>query len=268
MPTQGNVWDEVWAEVQAAAALVDVDRATFIAHLEQVADVGFSGQLRGDDLVLALACARGNEAALRRFDAEILSQTDGALRRLQEDGSFVDEVKQRVRERLLVSKGGAEPKIKTYVGRGVLAGWVTVTAVRTAMSLLREQARAHRFGEERWAAALALPNPGDEELTILKQRYKDAFSNALVRAARELQDRERTMLKLSFAEGLSIDRIAVVYGVHRATVARWITKAKDELISRTQAILVRDEGIEREELMSLQRLVRSQLEMSLTGLFS
>ncbi len=258
--------DDVWSRVQSLAEAYDLDRSTLAAHVRAVADDTPPSHV--EDLVLALACARGHAAAIRDFETRLLPQTRPPVARIDATRAFVDEVQQRVRTHLLVAEPPAQPRIATYAGRGPLAGWITVTAVRTAMTVLRENARASRFSEARWAAAIALPTTADEDLEHLKRRYRPKFELALVEAAKALPDRERSVLKLSFAEGLGIDRIAAIYGVHRATVARWVVKAKEALLAGTHEVLQRDEGITRLEIASLQRLVRSQLETSLGGLFS
>lgn len=260
--------DAAWPDLEEAAVRYDVERSALRAHIEALSPDTPPGQLRLTELVVALGCAHGNEDALRAFEQDALASTTAALRRLHDDPAFIDEVQQRVRERLLVAVPPAKPRIADYAGRGSLAGWVTVTAVRTGMNLLRKHARTRHIPEQRWAAAIALPDTGDEELEFLKRRYRETFAAALVRAAKALPERDRSVLKLSFAENLSIDRIGAVYGVHRATVARWITKAKDQLLEGMRRTLEQEDGIPPEEMSSLQRLVRSQLETSLRGLFS
>ena len=69
-----------------------------------------------------------------------------------------------------------------------------------------------------------------------------------------------------FVGGLNIDKIGKVYGVHRGTVARWIAKSKDTIAERTRKVLTDDFAIPTEDLESLDRLARSQLELSLSQL--
>ncbi len=267
MPATDQPWDDAWSELRSVAEAYGLDRQAVQAHVDAVRGETSLGRLRLSELVLALACARGNVAAIRKFEDEHLAPTAASLRRLHDDSSFVDEVQQRVRERLLVGQGPRGPRITSFAGRGALGGWVSVTAVRTAMTLLRQSAKTP-VAPDGWASSLSLPDTGNEELEFLKRRYRDLFSQALVAAAKALPDRERSVLRMSFAEGLSIDRIAAIYGVDRSTAARWISKAKDLLLQRTHEFLQAKGGIAADELLSLQRLVRSQIETSLTGLFS
>ncbi len=218
------------------------------------------------DLALALACMRGDAEALRVFEDTILASTAGSIRSIDANDAFVDEVKQRTRVKLLVADGRDEPRIRDYAGRGRLGAWVTVTAIRTALTLVRESNRANRFAEDRWARALALPEVGDAELEYLKETYRKQFTASLQEAILHMDNRSKTILRMYFAQGMSIDEIGTVYGVHRSTVARWIAKHRVDLYERTLGILETKLGVPKSELSSLHRLVRSQLEISLGGL--
>lgn len=257
-----------WGEITARWPGVDVEQSRFLTHLERCLgdDARLAGDLHLHDLYLAVACADGDAAGLRAFEASVMGQTVGAIRSLDSQDAFVDEVQQRVRTRLLVGDGDKPPRIAEYRGRGPLAAWVTVTAVRTGLTLLRESKRAGRFADERWAEAIVLPQTGDPELDHLKARYRVELGEALARACAALQDRERAVLRMYFIDGLNIDKIGRVYGVHRSTVARWIARTRDQLSAATRQHLVEDLAIAREELSSLDRLVRSQLDVSLDGL--
>lgn len=257
-----------WTAITACWPGVAVPQARFVAHLAQLLgdDAEQAGELHLQDLYLAMACAAGDAAALKAFEAAVMGQTLGAIRSLDSQAAFVDEVQQRVRTRLLVGEDGKPPRIAEYRGRGPLAAWVTVTAVRTGLTLMREGKRANRFGDERWAEAIVLPQTGDPELDHLKARYRVELGEALAAACATLQDRERAVLRMYFIDGLNIDKIGRVYGVHRSTVARWIARTRDLLSEATRSHLVEDLALPREELSSLDRLVRSQLDISLDGL--
>ncbi len=65
---------------------------------------------------------------------------------------------------------------------------------------------------------------------------------------------------------MTIDNLCGLYGVHRATVARWIVRIKAELFARATDELKQRLGLDSAEVQSLCEAVRSQLEMSLSGL--
>lgn len=53
------------------------------------------------------------------------------------------------------------------------------------------------------------------------------MKHAIEDAAAELAPRDRALLRLHLVERASIDDIAALYRVHRATVARWIQSARE-----------------------------------------
>ena len=74
---------------------------------------------------------------------------------------------------------------------------------------------------------------------------------------------ERTVLRMHYLDGLNIDRIGVVFNVHRATVARWIARTRDALLAETKRRLGERLRVTGRELASLMGLVQSQLDVSI-----
>jgi RNA polymerase sigma-70 factor (ECF subfamily) len=109
-------------------------------------------------------------------------------------------------------------------------------------------------------ALLAARAPGDDpELSFIKEASRSAFKAAFQKALDALDDRGRALLRMHLIDGLGIDQIAEVYGVHRATAARWLARAEEEILESTRKSLMLDGKIGREECASILRLVRSQL---------
>jgi RNA polymerase sigma-70 factor (ECF subfamily) len=63
------------------------------------------------------------------------------------------------------------------------------------------------------------------------------------------------------------NQIGALYGTHRATAARWVAAARDELATRTRDELRRRLSLSHQEVDGLIRWVQSQLELSLQRLF-
>ncbi|HEX9105397.1 MAG TPA: sigma factor-like helix-turn-helix DNA-binding protein, partial [Polyangia bacterium] len=213
---------DVIDRARAAWPGLELDDAGFAAHAARCLEGGGDPvALHAGDLWLAYGCAVGDEAALGAFDRELLSQVGLLLARLQPTPQLVDEVCQRLREKLLVAPPGAQPRIVDYAGRGPLVAWVRVAAVRAALDLLRAGgARADADVEpDDLAAAAASSSP---ELDYLKQRYRPQFEAAFQDALRALDSEQRNVLRLHVLEGLNIEQIGALFKVHRSTVARWI----------------------------------------------
>ncbi|MCL4227840.1 MAG: sigma-70 family RNA polymerase sigma factor [Myxococcales bacterium] len=239
----------------------------FVARLAEAlaGGGGAGGRVHADDLYLACACAGGDPAALAAFDRAVLPQISGAVRRIDPSPDFADEVRQAVRARLLVGDAGEPPRIAGYAGRGPLVAWVRVAAVRLALALRdrrrREAPVAHAGDDVGDLAAL------DPELALLKARYAGELEEALRRAGQALTERERALLRLAFADGLNVDQVGDVYGVHRATAARWIARARERLFELTRDDLRARLALSPTEFDSVVRLVRSQVELTLTRFF-
>jgi RNA polymerase sigma-70 factor len=212
-----------------------------------------------DEIAFAEACARGEAAALERFEQDYLSIVSTALAHMKLDPIEVDEVRQIVRDRLLV---GDPPRILEYAGEGTLRGLVKVIAVRAALDRVRKQAR-----DAPDDALVNLASPAnDPELAFLKDTYRAAFADAFAEAVKGLDARERNLLRLHHLGGVTLDDLAKMYGVHRATVVRQLASVRATLLSETQKGLKRRLKIGAAELESIMKLIESRLEVSVDGL--
>jgi RNA polymerase sigma-70 factor (ECF subfamily) len=212
------------------------------------------------DLVLSRACAAGEPSALAHFDATYAGDMVGALATFRADRDFIDEVLQTVRERLFV---GASPKILDYAGRGSLRAWLRAVVMRTALN-----ARRRRITDPGPSAAddalldVAAP-AGDPEVAEIVAKYGPAYKQAVHEALAELPPEDRNVLRLSLLEGLGIDAIARIYDVHRATVARWVGRARETVVEGARRRLGERARLDAAELASITRACRTTLDLSL-----
>ncbi len=260
-----------WHEAQAPWPNVRIDSEAFIAHCQGLlpddpeAAVQAVAGLHVSDLYLAYACAvAADPLAVRLFEDKILAEGADVLKSLDSDSTFGDEVRQTVRQRLLVGTEGGGPRLLEYAGRGPLAAWVRITLVRTGLSLRRQQNRQQRQLSDLPDSALG--TTGDPELDYLRSRYRAEFEQAFRDACARLPERERAVLRLAVIDGLSVDRIGLVYGVHRATAARWLIRARTLLFEETRRLLTAALGLSPSEFGSLARLVHSQLDVQISVL--
>ncbi|MBA2543926.1 MAG: transcriptional regulator [Deltaproteobacteria bacterium] len=216
------------------------------------------------DIYLAAACLAGVSGAHTAFERELFGAARQAIAAIDGSPAFVDEALQRLRESLFV---GAPAKLAGYAARGPLRAWVGVAAARTALMMRRSQSRAKEvLTDDDWSGALAGISTNNPELELLKRQYKDAFGAAFRDGIAALESRLRTVLQMSFVDGLTIDEIGAVYAVHRATAARWIQRASDELHDAVRARLIERLALTPSELDQVAALVRSQLDVSLSQL--
>ena len=231
-----------------------------MAHVTRWADAAGDAPVEVVDLVVARACAAGEAAVLAHFDATYRGDMVAALSTFRADRDFVDEVLQTVREKLFV---GATPKILEYAGRGSLRAWLRAVVMRTALN-----ARRRRIADPAPSATddalldVAAP-AGDPEVLQIVEKYGTAYKAAVHEALAALPPEDRNVLRLSLLEGLGIDAIARIYDVHRATVARWIGRAREAVVSGARQRLGENARLDAAELASITRACRSTLDLSL-----
>lgn len=214
------------------------------------------------ELALAQACARGEPAALATFDKLYLAEVPAGLAHMKLDRALVDDVVQEVRAKLLVAEDGAPPRILEYAGQGKLRGLCQVMAARAALTRLRG---TRKNAPDDSVDALAAAGD-DPELAFLKAHYRDAFRTAFTAAATELDARDRNLLRLHHLGGVTLDQLAAMYGVHRATAVRWLADVRKRLLAGTRTRLRTTLSVSADELDSIMELIGSRLEVSVRRL--
>jgi RNA polymerase sigma-70 factor (ECF subfamily) len=250
--------EEAWPEL-AGRWPVFLDHLASVCPAEEV--LSFLGDVHVEDLFLAAACARGDAGAVTLLEHRILGQLPVALRHIGVDEGGCAEIQQRLRARFVV-----EGKLASYHGRGPLAAWVRAAAVREAVNLIREErARMESPDSGALERAAAGNNP---ELELLRSRHGATFRDAVRQAIAALPTRERTLLRFSYVDGLSIDELGDMYQVHRATAARWIARAREMVLLDTRRMVMERLGLEAAELDSHMRTLAAQIELSISGLLA
>jgi RNA polymerase sigma-70 factor (ECF subfamily) len=235
--------DVVVAPAELVAALVDKLAAAPLAAIAVA------------ELHLAVACARGDAVAIAAFERDYLAVIPVALAGMRLPAATIDDVRAAVRDKLLV---GDPPRVVEYAGQGRLRGLVQVTATRLAIDGVRREARETALPEHDTLAAV-----GDVELSLIKAQYRDAFVAGFTAAVAELSSRDRNLLRLHLLGGVTLEQLARMYGVHRATVVRWLAGARDALHAATRAQVAARIGASREDLDEMFALVQSRVELSL-----
>jgi RNA polymerase sigma-70 factor (ECF subfamily) len=253
-------------EAKTAWPAISVDTAAVID--------AFVAKLAGDEppaitaanvaeLYLAVACARGDESAVAIFDRDYLSVVPQALGGMRLPAATVEDVRSIVRDKLLLADGDRPPRILDYAGRGRLRGLVQVSASRAAIDRIRhEQREAELPADAQLAAA------GNLELSLIKAQYREAFVAGFTTAVATLPRRDRNLLRLHLLGGVTLEQLAQMYGVHRATVVRWLATARATLFDATRDHVAAALGAPSDELDQMFELVRSRVELSVERLLA
>ena len=220
--------------------------------------------LHAEDLFLACACLHRVPRALAIFDSLYLAGIDRWQPLAEAGAAVVDEIRQILRNKLFLPSAEGAPKIASFSGCGSLASWVAVVARRTALSMIRRDKRQQRdIADEMGLVASA--GLCDPEIEYLRDRYRSDLREAFRNGFCKLSQRDRLILRLNLMEGLTLEKIGVIYGVHQSTVSRWVQAARESMKDEVHRFLAEHLLIDPSDVGSLIRLLPSALDLSLAG---
>jgi RNA polymerase sigma-70 factor (ECF subfamily) len=256
--------EPIWQRAREAWPTVEVARERFGQFLDErmARGGGALDRLKTNDLYLACACLDGDGAALRSFGA-LLDEVGNKLRHMARSDDMLEEARQRVRQ-VVVARVDGEAPLGDYSGIGELGGWLRVALARELIRLARRGAREQPAAADQMAALV--DSDDDPEIVYLKTHYQNEFREAFTAAMERLEASERRALRYSIVDRLSIDEIARIDGVHRATAARQVARARARLTEETRRALGERLQIGTDELHSILRLIESQVDVSVRRL--
>jgi RNA polymerase sigma-70 factor (ECF subfamily) len=250
---EATVTDDAFAAALATKLAAQKDLTTALARL------------RVEDLFLAQWCISGDARAIAAFEHVHRVDLDAALGRFRKLAVTADELRQTLRIKLFVASEGRAPRIGDYSGFGFLQNWLRVTALRALVDIARGE-RARKI-EVLLADddLLGVPALGSD----LANRYsRDQVSRAIkaafAHAVAGLAPRQRNFLRHAQVDALTLDQIAALYGIHRATVARTLAQARTELSEATRKALAAQLGVSDEAIDSVVREADSRIDLSLS----
>lgn len=218
--------------------------------------------LDAGEVVLAAGCAAADPAALNIFEQHYLAPARvTALSENRGASADVDDALQQARVGLLIATQGSQPSmvpLLRYAGQGRLRGLVK-TVVRRELGKLRDRPQA--------AANDDLAPIVDATLHALMTEdfapQRNATKAAVGRAWSALDAQDRLLLQLHHLKGIPVRELGPVYGIHPATVARRIAKARD-LLARAVRVAMGEDDPDR--AAALRMGFESRLSLSFMGL--
>jgi len=188
----------------------------------------FYSKLHVEDLMLARACAAGNERAwevfMLRFREKLydvagyITRESSTARDLA-DSVYADLYGTRTREGKRVSK------LNFYTGRGSLEGWLRTVLAQEFVNSYRTRRRLVSLEEEsedgaQFAAAPIQASPG-----FADSRLEEAVDEEL----RSLDPYDRFILASYFLDQRTLAEIGKAVGVHESTISRRVEKLTRKL---------------------------------------
>ena len=200
--------------------------------------------LRVEELVLARACARGNEAAwevfLNRYREKLynaahsIASEEAAARDLA-DSLYADLYGTRT------SDGRRVSKLESFTGRGSLEGWLRALLAQEYVNRYRRQQRLVSL-EERTEAGVQFQVEEPDPAQALDSRLEEATDQALASLAAE----DKFILASYYLDGRTLADLARLLGVHESTVSRKLEKITASLRKSIHAGLIK-RGMRSEE---------------------
>jgi RNA polymerase sigma-70 factor, ECF subfamily len=205
----------------------------------------FCKTLKIEELVLARACAVGNEKAwevfMIRYREKLyetglqIAREDSAARDLA-DSLYADLYGTTSRDGVRVSK------LSSYTGRGSLEGWLRTVMAQEHVNRYRKQKRLVSLDEESdEGGQFAAPEPVTEALADPK------LVAATDEALAGLSGEDRFVLAAYYLDGRTLAEIAQMLGVHESTISRKVDKLGKSLRKQIVAGLLK-QGMSRRQV--------------------
>jgi RNA polymerase sigma-70 factor (ECF subfamily) len=262
------IWQDRLAECQKVHPDLAVDPERFLAFVRsklpsEVEFDSFIGALALPDLYLAFACASGHPAAIGTFERSLLHAVDRLLGRKRVGDAEREELEQSVRHHLLIGESGRNARISLYSGQAPLGAWLAVVTTRLFQQWKRSQKNEGDVDE------LDVASPTmDPELRLIKTEHKRQFEAVFAEVLAALGAEERTLLRLYFADGLTIYEIGELLAVHPSTVSRRLAAFRERILVDTCARLRTELNVSETELGQILATAKSQVDFSLSQVLS
>jgi RNA polymerase sigma-70 factor (ECF subfamily) len=178
--------------------------------------------LRVEELVLARACAAGNEVAWQDFMIRYREKLHDAALAITREDSQARELAGSIYADLYGTserEGQRVSKLSYYNGRGSLEGWLRTVLAQRHVNEYRGGRKNVSLDEEEEAGKQFIAAQSQPE-THVDPRLNTATDAALGAISAE----DRCILAYYFLDDLTLAKIASILGVHESTISRRIEK--------------------------------------------
>jgi RNA polymerase sigma-70 factor (ECF subfamily) len=183
----------------------------------------FYSTLRVDDLVLARACAAGNDKAWESFLLRYREKLYDIAGYIAKESSAARELADSIYAELYgtnLREGQRVSKLASYTGRGSLEGWLRTVIAQEYVNQYRRRRRLVSF-EEEVEEGTQFPAATEPETEVpLDPRLEAATDEALTALAPE----DRFVLASYYLDDKTLAEIARMLSVHESTISRKVDK--------------------------------------------
>jgi len=244
---------------------------------------GFIDALHADELLLVVACERGDADAWEDLVNQYRSTVLSAARSASAGEAEAEELAGSVWAELygLRERADGRPagKLAYYSGCGSLGGWLRAVVGQLAVDRHRrtsrlvqteepsefDRAAAESHEQDGWRP----PSPPDPESALAESDATRTVEEALARALGGLDAEDRLLVRLYYFDGLKLKEAGAVLGVHEATASRRLTRIHAEVRRRVEATLAGERRWTREEVArTLAEVARSHTDADLSAMLA
>ena len=243
----------------------------------------FIDTLHADDLCMAIACQRGDQAAWSELVEGYGATVKSAARAASPNEEMAEDLAQSIWAELhgLKARKDGQPagKLAYYSGAGSLGGWLRAVVGQLAIDRHRREARLVHTEEDADFDRLAHDKEQDvdgrvfqsaatPEETLATNQAAAAVEKAFARSVAELDDEDRLLVKLYYFDGLRLREAGAVLGVHEATASRRLTRIQNDLRKRVEKLLVDEHGWTQSEATRSLAQVAASLQLDVERLLT
>jgi len=219
------------------ARILDEIARKFAAPQESASLREFCFSLKIEELVLARACAAGNERAWETFMFRYREKLYEIGLHITREDSAARDLSDSIYAELYgtVTKDGHRvSKLASYTGRGSLEGWLRTVMAQEQVNRYRRQKRMVSL-EEETEQGQQFASPEAQPATAVDPRLEAATDEALA----NLDADERFILAAYYLDDRTLAEIARMLSVHESTISRKLDKLAKSLRKQILAGLAR-----------------------------
>lgn len=197
----------------------------------------FCFSLKIEELVLARACAAGNERAWETFMVRYREKLYDIGLHITREDSAARDLSDSIYAELygtVAKDGHRASKLASYTGRGSLEGWLRTVMAQEQVNRYRRQKRMVSL-EEETEEGQQFASPEAEPTTPVDPRLEAATDEALA----SLPSDERFILAAYYLDHRTLAEIARMLSVHESTISRKLDKLAKSLRKQILAGLAR-----------------------------
>jgi RNA polymerase sigma-70 factor len=210
-----------------------VDYFAFQKHLKCIVDRSYRGReadlarfvrsLHTNDLMLALACSQGSNAAWQRFSALYRSYLAELSRRFSGRAFDPQETGDAIWIDLYLPDRSGQSRIASYNGQSSLATWLRVVVTNRIIN--QRMRKSSRFNDlDGITEPVDASAYKDLEARLRVERYSSMILTCFERASERVPPHDRRVLLLRYDQELQLGEIARLFSVHQSTITRQIDR--------------------------------------------